>query len=197
MKRFSSFSTVAALALFGWISPSFAGTSLCDAVAGNLVVNCGFETGDFTGWTVLNNDGFTSVQSTFDLGPNSGTFYAALGTIGGDATIEQTITDVPGQTYLFSFYHGSDGGQPNDFTAEWDGTPLLSLTDLPATPYTLYSFTETGTGSDTISFLARNDPSFDALDDVVVSGTPEPASLPLVAIALGGIALVYRRRLAR
>ena len=25
--------------------------SICDNIAGNLVVNCGFETGDLTGWT--------------------------------------------------------------------------------------------------------------------------------------------------
>jgi hypothetical protein len=32
--------------------------SICDAAAGNLVVNCGFEAGSFTGWTQSGNTGF-------------------------------------------------------------------------------------------------------------------------------------------
>ena len=35
----------------------------CDLVADNLVTNCGFETGDFTGWTQSGNTGFTGVSS--------------------------------------------------------------------------------------------------------------------------------------
>jgi len=31
--------------------PAVAG-SICDGAGGNLVQNCGFETGDFSGWTV-------------------------------------------------------------------------------------------------------------------------------------------------
>ena len=31
--------------------PGFGSPSICDAVVGNLVKNCGFETGDFPPWT--------------------------------------------------------------------------------------------------------------------------------------------------
>ena len=50
----------------------------CAAVMGNLFANCGFETGDFTGWTVLNPaDGNTFV----DGNPNNGAFAASLGSV--------------------------------------------------------------------------------------------------------------------
>ena len=32
--------------------------SICDAVAGNMVKNCGFETGNFSAWTVTREPSF-------------------------------------------------------------------------------------------------------------------------------------------
>ena len=153
--------------------PGFADPSYCDGIAGNLVQNCGFETGDFTDWTVLNNDGHTNVANS---PVNSGQFSATLGTIGADATIQQNIADTAGTQYWFSFFYFTDGSVPSDFTALWDGQLELNLVDQSLQAFTQYSFVVTGTGSDTISFLARNDPGVSALDDVSVS-LPEP-SLP-------------------
>jgi hypothetical protein len=61
-----------------------------------------------------------------------------------------------------------------------------------------YSFSEIGTGNDSISFSFRDDPGYIALDNVVVSSTatgtgstPEPGSFLLLgsgALTLGGIA---------
>ena len=45
----------AVFCLFLAVPQSKAG-SICDAVSGNLVANCGFETGDFTGWILSGND---------------------------------------------------------------------------------------------------------------------------------------------
>ena len=50
---------VAVLALVAL--PAFA-ADVCQTPA-NLVVNCGFETGDFTGWTQSGNTGFTGVST--------------------------------------------------------------------------------------------------------------------------------------
>jgi hypothetical protein len=194
------------LALLCGAAPSFAGTvSVCDGVASNLVQNCGFETGDFTNWTVLDNDGNTAVEpNSFNPpGSNSGEFFAALGDASNTpTTIEQTFSDVVGSTLTFSFYYYSDGN-PYTFTADWDGQNVLSLASaVTTTPqgYTLYSYTFTGSGTDTISFTEQDPIGVDGLDDVVVidppSGVPEPSSLAFAAAALGLIALAHRRRAA-
>ena len=43
-------------------APAFA-QDACQSVSGNLVTNCGFETGDFTGWTPGGNFEFSSVTN--------------------------------------------------------------------------------------------------------------------------------------
>jgi hypothetical protein len=64
-------------------SLAYAAGSVCNAVAGNLVANCGFETGDFTGWTLTGNPGFISIISSGTgnggTSPNSGNFAAQRG----------------------------------------------------------------------------------------------------------------------
>jgi hypothetical protein len=151
--------------------------SNCDAVAGNLIVNCGFEQNDFNGWTVLNN-GDASVIPT---------------------TLEQTFTDIIGTTLTFSFYYGSDGN-PHSFTALWDGTPVYAVSSAVSTTpqgYTQYSFTETASGSDSIAFIEQNAIGFDALDDVVVvdpPSVPEPSFLGLAIAALAAVILAHRGR---
>jgi hypothetical protein len=202
----TNFLTCGILALLCGAAPGFAGSvdSICDAVAGNLVSNCGFETGDFTDWTILNNDGNTAVEpNSFNPpGANSGEFFAALGDASSTpTTISQTFSDVAGSTLTFSFYLYTDGN-PYSFTADWDGESLLSLgSAVTTTPegYTDYSFTLTGTGSDTISFIEQDPLGFDGLDDVVVvdpppSGVPEPTSLAFAAAALVAITFAHRRR---
>ena len=53
---------------------------ICQSVAGNLVANCGFETGDFTGWTQSGNLGLhRRHRRRFAF---SGNYAAYLGPIG-------------------------------------------------------------------------------------------------------------------
>ena len=81
---------------------------------GNLVVNGGFETGDFTDWLLRGDSVFTFVGS--DL-PHSGKYAADLGTSvqGGVVSIEQSLSTIPGKPYLLSFWLENDGGTPNSF----------------------------------------------------------------------------------
>lgn len=62
---------------------------------------------------------------------------------------------------------------------------------------TLYSFAlGTGTGSDTITFAGRDDPSFNTLDQVSVtqSAVPETATWAMMLVGMGTIGFAMRRR---
>lgn len=168
------------------VAPGFADPSMCDAMAGNLVRNCGFESG-FNYWTVSNNDfgadGNTQVVSGEQ---NSGDYFAALGTIGKDVNISQSFNDTFGTQYWFSFYVSApNADSPSDFSAEWNGTILVSEINPAWQGYEEYSYLVTGTGNDTITFLGRDDPTWVGLDDVYV-GLPEPSLL-----WTGGLLLIF------
>src|ERR1700728_1754539 len=91
----------ASFILFAGLPQGRAGSSICAAVAGNLVANCGFETGDFTGWTVTGSDVPLSEgilygvegQDPIDLiYPNSGNYQAFVADLDTNATtLAQTL----------------------------------------------------------------------------------------------------------
>lgn len=70
---------------------------------------------------------------------------------------------------------------------EWDGSPLLNLSNVAAFGYTQYTFTVSGTGTDQLSFAGYEVPAFFYLDDVSVTGAPEPSSVLLLASGLAGL----------
>ena len=179
-------------------SPAWA-NDICQ-VPGNLVQNCGFETGDFTGWTQSGNTGFTSVSTFYAF---SGNYGAQLGPVGSDGFLTQLVGD-NSTTYFASFELYNDGGAPNDFTVYWNGVDVgPDLVDASNFSYTLFSGIlagNYGAGSNEITFAFRQDPSYWGLDSVVVRNTstvPEPASLMLLGAGLLGLGGLVRRKLAR
>ena len=171
------------------------------AFANNLLTNGSFETNDLTGWTLGGAGGAFTVSGAFSAysGAEDGTYYLAMGPVGGDGTLSQTFSDTPGTRYTFSFWFASVGDNPSDFSAYWDGgTALLSLTN-PKTGanWSEYSYNVVGTGSDTVSFNFRDDPAYIVLDNVSVSSgptTPEPSSLLLLGSGLLAVGGVVRRK---
>jgi hypothetical protein len=133
-----------------------------------LVTNGGFETGNFSGWTLAGNTSGTAV-STNPAQAQSGSDAALLGPFGSDGTLSQTLSTVAGAQYTFSWWLASDPGTPNDFSVSWDGHQLVSETNIPAQPYVQSSYTVTATSNvTTIQFSFRDDALFLHLDDVSV-----------------------------
>lgn len=162
--------------------------SICDAIAGNIVTNCGFEAGaTATGWTFGGNTGFLGVDTT-PANANSGNNSLFMGAVGSDGTVSQSLGTVAGNGYNISFYLQSDGGTPSDFSASFGAATLMSLTNTPAGAYILYSFHQfASSGSTLLNFSERNDPGFWHLDDVSVVSTPEPGSLGMLSFGLVGL----------
>jgi PEP-CTERM motif len=173
--------------------------SICGAIAGNLVANCGFETGDFTDWTITGDSFFVTVEPSGNNGypAHSGNFFALLGPVGTDSFLSQSLATVAGHSYTLQWFVSSDGGIPNDFDGEINGMTVFSMTNLPATRpnYTMFTETFTATSASTmLAFSFRDDPGFLALDDISVTPVPEPGSIVLLSSAIAMLGLAVRRR---
>jgi len=147
----------------------------------NLVKNCGFETGDFTDWTLSGNtDYFVYVAPP----GYSGNYSAHQGARGKTENhLEQEISDlVPGGYYLISFWleniglqgvnpNNPDSAETNQFDLLFDNVLLQESHNVPEQWWSLYTYyfnATAATHSLKIRFNTRNDPDFFLLDDVNV-----------------------------
>jgi len=180
------------------IANFFAAVGLVIGLAGgaqaNIVTNGSFETGDFTGWQQTGDSSFNEVICPG--GAPQGSCYAIFGPFGDLGGIQQTLPVDNGLNYVVSFAFEADGGVTSDFIATFDGVTLLNLVNPPASGFVTYTFaitTKPGSASNSVlSFQFRDDPGFLSLDAVSVA-VPEPMSLALVGIALGGLGFVRRK----
>jgi hypothetical protein len=167
---------------------------------GSAIVNGGFETGDFTGWT--QSGWFIDTTN-----PNSGVYDASTGCSGASCTtvgdpnsayVYQDVATTIGTTYDLSFFY--DSGQDPTFGSEllvlW-GDPtapslstVVDLVDVDTSgAYVEYIGTVVATSvTSELEFLGRQDLDFYYLDDVsltaVASSVPEPGTLGIVLIAI-------------
>jgi len=150
----------------------------------SLVQNGGFETGDFTSWTLVGDgtvwgpfgsDIYDAVEnsSSYPSVVHSGSYGAFLGDT-QLATLSQKLTTIPGENYLLSFWlDNPTGGSVQSFQASWNGGSLYNIANPPAFSWTNLQFIVTAASSSTVlEFGAENDPAYFGLDDVVVTHLP-------------------------
>ena len=183
-----------------------AASSICDSVAGNLVENCGFETGDFSMWSVTGNlqGGINGNYIGVDTeNPNSGSYQAYLGaqsanqqTGSGDlygpvTALSQAIATANDHLYKIGFSLDTNGcsvsdgdcpGYHNYFDVYLNGHQVFASRDIPNSGglYTSYNFVAAsieGTSHD-IQFDFANDSDVFFFDDVSVVDLGPGAQTP-------------------
>jgi hypothetical protein len=198
-------------------------TSLCSGIAGNLVLNCGFDQGstpvnggqDPTDWTAAQFTGFEAIVGSPVNGSDTNSmriandeFQGGEPLFNGSAIMSQSFTTVLGDQYSFDFYvlNGDPGGGDEQFQAFWgpsssptSGSPVFLDTGSLGGSFTLEQFTVTGSGSDTITFTSYNSPNYYYLADVslVDNGAPnvvpEPGTVVLMGLGLAFLLLGGRQ----
>ena len=146
---------------------------------GGTIQNGGFETGDFSYWTLWGDINTAFVYGGFyGSVTHSGNYGALLSTTGSLGHISQTVVTVPGQKYLLSLWFNNTvnpapghPATPNEFSVVWDGTTLFDQVNMPVTGmligWTNLQFVVTATASSSVlQFGFRNDPWHFGLDDV-------------------------------
>lgn len=191
------------------VSSLLGGALLLSGAAGaspNLVADPGFESGGFSGWTVVGNLGSDVGVDQVFLDVNSGSFGAYLGNA-DTSTLSQDVATVAGAQYEVSFYLDVYQSTAYDgfFTVSFGGQSVASLVEPAETDsFVRYSAIVTAGGPTSRLLVSASDPGgYYGLDDLGVvqasAPVPEPATLPL---ALGGLGLLgldawRRRRAAR
>jgi len=145
---------------------------------GQLVQNDGFETGDFSFWTLSGTASDTGKANIYvnsaSTYAHSGQYGAKLGPAGSLGCLSQALPTTVGQLYLLSLWLDSPDGQtPNEFSVAWNGITLFDQTNIGAIGWTNLQFSVSATTTNTVlQFGFRDDPSYLGLDDVSVLARP-------------------------
>jgi hypothetical protein len=166
-------------------------------VGQSVVQNGGFESGNFSFWT-LAGDGLSRVDhnaAISGISPHSGSYLAALGASGSMGTLSQILPTVANQAYVLSVWLNSpnavlaSAGQastniPNEFIVSWNGTNIFDQINIGQIGWTNLQFTVTATGASTVlQFGEQDDPWYLGLDDVTLVPIPYPSFRSVVKMS--------------
>lgn len=156
-----------------------------------LVSNGGFETGDFTSWTLSGDTSFTFVDdgSWSGIMPFDGNDEAILGNESNPGYLSQRLTTAPGANYVLSFWFNNPYEDYGIFAVFWDGKSLLDTTSVYFNNWTNLQFNVSATQTSTVLQFGFFDYGYFGLDDVSV--VPVQSSAPKISmVALSGSSLV-------
>ena len=217
-RRLATFAAVVAL----FAAPTASSAQSCRSMAGNLILNCSFETGivrdgaDYPNAIVTNWIPLSGPQGgTFERWTNSVEGFAAQDgnshvelQVNGRTAIEQLFTTNVGQTYDLGFW-AAHRPRDRDGYSQIDvylNNSLLISTGQISAAYQWQGFNTSfiGTGSETLEFRSMgNQLSYgDFLDNVSVVGdgpivtavVPEPSTLAMIGAGFAMVGFVARRK---
>jgi hypothetical protein len=159
-------------------------------VGQELVLDGGFEAGDFCYWNLAGDssvyfDNFVDFTGDSSGGTGysayAGIYFAAFGQVSDVAYFSQPLPTLPGQLYLLSFFLENPSGEtPNQFLVQWNTNAtsqnvIFNQTNMGSFGWTPMQFLATASANvTTLRFGGRNDNAFFALDNVSVMPVPQP-----------------------
>ena len=181
----------------------------CQDVAGNIVVNCGFEGSTYTGtnglpqptgYTVTFANGGTLALASSSATRNGGRGYVFADKSPASATLAQVLTTTVGTPYQIVFYAlNAAGANPNNGLTVTFGDLLLRTGPLVNQAYQQFTYTAFATSTSTrLAFTGFNGRSITGIDDLSVvalaTTAPEPATWALFGTGLLAVGGMARRR---
>lgn len=164
------------------MAASAASVAFAPAASANLIVNGDFSAPACAGWVVASNA----------FGCDSA--YRE-GNVGGEGSISQTFAATVGSLLTVTFDYGGDAGYQY---VRFNGVNVAGSFVSNPSSVVNYAFNlGPAQAANTLSFIGRNDPSFNYLDNVVVTAAgvvPEPATWALLILGMGTIGMSMRRR---